>query len=305
MSSTDRRRAATRFSIDVMDGFCMSLADSVPGVSGGTVAFILGFYERLLASFQNAFSKDRESRRKALLYLLRIGAGWAVGMGLCVVLLNRVFETHVYFLSSIFMGLTVASVPLIIRSEAATLKAKKWACAFVPIGAAFVVSICLMRGNMSFGSSVDLSALTLPLGAYLFFAGAVGISAMALPGISGSSLLMILGVYLPMLEAVSGMLSLHAEYIPGLLLLVLGAAAGITLTVRLIRTCLRRYRAQTVFLIIGLLLGSLYAIAMGPATLDNPSPAMTVGSVNILGLLIGVSLIAALELIRRYVHKKR
>lgn len=103
-----KRGAAARLPIDMLDGFCMSLADSVPGVSGGTVAFILGFYEQLLASFQNAFSRDKGKRRSALLYLLRIGAGWAVGMGLCMVLLNRTFETHVYFLSSVFIGLTVA-----------------------------------------------------------------------------------------------------------------------------------------------------------------------------------------------------
>lgn len=294
-----KRMTAARVSLDVADGFFMSLADSVPGVSGGTVAFILGFYEELLASFQGVFSKVRQERRQALLYLLRIGAGWVVGMGLCMVLLNRVFETHVYFLSSVFMGLTVASIPVVIHEESSTLKEKKGACVFILIGAVFVVGICLLRGNVALDASIDLAALTLPTAAYLIFAGAVGISAMALPGISGSSLLMILGAYLPMLEAVSGLVTLHAEYIPGLLLLVLGAAAGITLTVRIIRSCLRLHRAQTVFLIIGLLIGSLYAIAIGPTTMSPPLPAMSIKTFSVLGFLIGAALIAGLELFKR------
>lgn len=181
-----------------------------------------------------------------------------------------------------------------IYGEARTLRARLAALAFVPVGAALVAGICLLRGNVAVGMDINLAALTLPSAAYLVLAGAVGISAMALPGISGSSLLMILGAYLPMLEAVSGLITLHTEYIPGLLLLVLGAAAGITLTVRVIRACLSRHRAETVSLIIGLLIGSVYAIIMGPTTLDTPEPAMDIGTFSLLGFLIGAALIAAL-----------
>ena len=68
-------------------GFCMALADSVPGVSGGTVAFILGFYDRFINALHDLLGRDNAVRKTALAYLLKLGVGWIVGMGLCVSLL--------------------------------------------------------------------------------------------------------------------------------------------------------------------------------------------------------------------------
>ena len=62
-------------------GFCMALADSVPGVSGGTIAFILGFYDRFLDALHSLFGMNADARRAAVRYLLKLGAGWVIGMG--------------------------------------------------------------------------------------------------------------------------------------------------------------------------------------------------------------------------------
>ena len=91
-------------------GFCMALADSVPGVSGGTIAFILGFYERFLDALHDLFQGTPAARKTALRYLLKLGLGWVVGMGSCVVLLSRLFEQNIYFMSSLFLGLTACSI---------------------------------------------------------------------------------------------------------------------------------------------------------------------------------------------------
>lgn len=69
-----------------LHGFCMALADSVPGVSGGTVAFILGFYDRFINALHDLFGRNSAARKTALLYLLKLGAGWIVGMALCAAL---------------------------------------------------------------------------------------------------------------------------------------------------------------------------------------------------------------------------
>ena len=105
-------------------GFCMALADSVPGVSGGTIAFILGFYDRFLDALHNVFGKDAGARKSAILYLLKLGVGWAFGMGACVLALSKLFEAHIYFMSSLFLGLTLASFPFVIRAERAALRGK-------------------------------------------------------------------------------------------------------------------------------------------------------------------------------------
>lgn len=81
-------------------GFCMALADSVPGVSGGTVAFILGFYDHFIGALHDLFGRDGTARKTALHYLLKLGAGWVIGMGLCVSLLANLFSAHIYFMSS-------------------------------------------------------------------------------------------------------------------------------------------------------------------------------------------------------------
>ena len=62
--------------LTAIHGFCMALADSVPGVSGGTIAFILGFYDRFLDALHSLFGKDNAARRAAIVYLLELGAGW-------------------------------------------------------------------------------------------------------------------------------------------------------------------------------------------------------------------------------------
>ena len=79
-----------------INGFCMALADSVPGVSGGTVAFILGFYDQFIGSIYNfAFGKMKE-KKSALGYLVKLGIGWAVGMVLAVLVLSALFESQIY-----------------------------------------------------------------------------------------------------------------------------------------------------------------------------------------------------------------
>ena len=100
-----------------INGFCMALADSVPGVSGGTVAFIMGFYDRFIGSIHDlAFGKMRE-KKSALRYLVKLGMGWVIGMAMAVVVLSALFESHIYAVSSLFIGFIAGAIPLIIKEE--------------------------------------------------------------------------------------------------------------------------------------------------------------------------------------------
>lgn len=94
-----------------MNGFCMALADSVPGVSGGTVAFIMGFYDQFIGSIHNlAFGKMKE-KKSAVMYLAKLGAGWVIGMAMAVVVLSALFESHIYAVSSLFIGFIGGAIP--------------------------------------------------------------------------------------------------------------------------------------------------------------------------------------------------
>lgn len=279
----------------------MALADSVPGVSGGTVAFIMGFYDRFINALHDLFGRDNAVHRTALLYLLKLGAGWIVGMALCVSLLADLFASHIYFMSSLFLGLTVSSVPFVALAEKSALR--RWQ--FVPfglLGAVLVVSLTMLRANSGL-LTVDMTNIQALDAVYLFLAGAVAITAMVLPGIFGSSILLITGVYLPVIQAIRQFLHLDLRVVPGLMALGLGVIAGVALSIRAIRTALQKYRSAMIWFILGLMLGSLYAIAMGPSSLQVPQPPLDTATFRPLAFLLGAGLLVGLELFRRRMER--
>ena len=111
--------------LNFIRGFCMALADSVPGVSGGTIAFILGFYDDFVNSLNNLISGDKDGRINALRFLGKIGIGWIVGFILSVLFITSIFEKNIYEINSLFLGFIIASIPLIVKSEINTLMKSK------------------------------------------------------------------------------------------------------------------------------------------------------------------------------------
>ena len=89
--------------LNAVRGFCMALADSVPGVSGGTIAFLLGFYDEFINSLNDLMGRDSKKRKKAFLFLVKLGIGWIIGFGLSVLILASLFEAHIYQISSVVL----------------------------------------------------------------------------------------------------------------------------------------------------------------------------------------------------------
>ena len=133
-----------------INGICMALADSVPGVSGGTIAFILGFYDKFIGSINDLIYEKGQKRKEALLYLAKLGIGWITGMIGAVLVLSSAFESHIYLISSLFMGFILASIPLILKEEKKTFLEEKKNILFTVLGIAVVVGICpIFRGCVS------------------------------------------------------------------------------------------------------------------------------------------------------------
>ena len=284
--------------LSAFHGLCMALADSVPGVSGGTIAFILGFYDALLRALHGLFSREKPVRRQSLRMLLRFGVGWGVGMAACILVLAELFELHIYFMCSLFLGLSAAAFPIVLRAERDALRNTARYAPLALLGAALVVGLTLLRADAAVSLRVDFSELRIWPLLYLFASGAVAVSAMILPGISGSALLLIAGVYLPAMHALRQLLRLDFSGLPGILALCLGAAAGAALAVRAIRDALRRFRSQMVWLILGLMAGSLYAIVVGPAGLQPQQPPVSPQTFSLPGFLLGAAVLLLLELLR-------
>lgn len=286
-------------------GFCMALADSVPGVSGGTIAFILGFYDKFINSLDDLMYGKKEKKVESLKFLIKIGIGWAIGMILAMLFLTQLFESHIYQVSSLFMGFILLSIPVIIKEEKDNLKGKYQNLIFTLIGIVIVALITYFNPMASGGETgVNITNLNIGLGIYIFLVGMVAISAMVLPGISGSTLLLIFGLYFPITTGIREFLHLHFEYFLPLCLFGFGVIAGILLVIRLIKLALKNARSQTIYCIIGLMIGSFYAIVMGPKTLAVPSDPMNFGTFNIVFFVIGGLLIFGLEKLKSVLEKK-
>lgn len=281
--------------IQFIRGFCMALADSVPGVSGGTVAFLLGFYDQFITSIDELLTGNIEKKKQAIFFLIKIGIGWIVGMVLAILILTSVFESHIYVISSLFIGFIIFAIPVVMKEEKECLSnRKKWAVPFILLGIV-VVSAITYFNPVSGGKGIQFDHLTVGIGIYVFFAGAIAICAMVLPGISGSTLLLIMGLYLPVITAVKELLHFNFSVFPTVFVFGCGVLVGIFGAVKVIRKALEKYRAQTIYLIIGLMLGSIYAVVMGPTTLETPQAAMSLDKFNIITFLIGGVIILGMQ----------
>lgn len=290
--------------IEAIRGFCMALADSVPGVSGGTIAFILGFYDNFIKALNDLIYANFEEKKKAILYLLKLGIGWIIGMILAVLILTSLFESHIYNVSSLFLGFIIFAIPLIIKEEKKVLKGNYKNLLFTLIGILIVVAITYFNPVSSSSTNINLANMNVGLAIYVFIAGMVAISAMVLPGISGSTLLLIFGLYLPVVSAVKELLHFNLAYLPAVIVFAVGVLSGVVLVIKLVKLALEKQRSKAIYTIIGLMLGSLYAIVMGPTTLEVAKDALSLNTFSIIFFIIGGLVIIGLDKLKEVLEKK-
>lgn len=243
-------------------GFAMGAADIVPGVSGGTVALVLGIYERLLAAisgFDGELLKrllrgDLRSaaRRVDFLFLALLGLGIATGVVGLAGLMSYLLTEHRELTFSAFFGLILASGVLVGR--------------MVRPGGTGPLAGCVALGAA--GAAVAFAIVTIaPIAApagllYTFACGAIAICAMILPGVSGAYLLLILGKY----EEVTGILKrlpkldVTASDVATVGVFCAGCALGLLMFSKLLRWLLARFHAPTMAVLCGFMIGSLYRV---------------------------------------------
>ncbi len=234
----------------------MGMAEVVPGVSGGTIAFITGIYDRLIDAIKRfdmglLQAWKRGGFRAAYehidgAFLSSLLAGMAVGVGVGVFLISHLLETYPIPLWAFFFGLILASVWYVGSSLSFNTKN----VAFLFLGA--VVALGIVMGVPASGNE----ALW-----FVFLSGMLAVSALMLPGISGSFILLLLGMYSYILPAVKAFLSgPDWEHFQILLVFGLGMLLGLAAFSRLLSYLLHRYHEQMYALLAGFMLGSLYKI---------------------------------------------
>src|SRR5574344_376610 len=281
----------------VLDGILMSAADTIPGVSGSTVAFILGFYDKFIKSLHDCVNKDKQLRKEGIIFILKLLPGFTIGMILSILILAAVIENHCYFLSSMFLGLTIASIPFLVFQERKTIAGHYTYLALTFLGILLSIGMYFIKFVFSV-TVVDFHTLTAGQYFYLFFVNAFGMASMLLPGMSGSSLLLILGVYTPMITAVHDLLPLDFSVIPGLIPAVSGMLLGSVLSIKSVKNFIEQHRCAAMYLIFGLIAGSTYAIIQAPTIRPDPLEPLTLSTFNIPAFLIGIGFLGLLEVLK-------
>jgi len=224
-------------------GMAMGLADIVPGVSGGTVALILGIYERLIQGLSNIRmdtiinSLKRNDGGINLELFIPLGAG----IGLAFILMSNIIlfplEDMASFTYAFFFTLILGSAILLLRSEKLTSPAN-------------LIFTMAGLGLAYYFVGLDSTQIghSLP---FIFISGFIAITAMILPGISGALILLFLNQYAFMLDALRGFHWLE------IITFLTGAVISLLTFSRILNRLLKNYRAQTVAFLIGLMLGAL------------------------------------------------
>lgn len=231
-------------------GLIMGAADLVPGVSGGTIAFISGIYDRLingiksfdLTTLRLLFGgKFRELwARVPVTFFVALGLGLVTAILSLSHVLSGLFKSHPVQLWSFFFGLVLGSIVLLIRET------WRWHVADYLAFIATAIGTYWLVGMQAFQTPSS------PF--YLFLAGAIAICAMILPGISGSYLLVIMGKYQQVLEAVN-----HRDFV-SLAIFISGIAVGILSFVRIVSWLLHRWRHVTLVALTGIIAGALRTV---------------------------------------------
>jgi putative membrane protein len=259
-----------------LKGFCMGASDVIPGVSGGTIAFILGIYEDLIQSIKSidlnflktllTFKFNDLFRNPSLRFLVALGLGILSAILSLARVLSWLIQTHPVLIWSFFFGLVLASV------FAVGHHLKTWNLAMV------LSLFCGASGAYLLVGIVPLSTPDAPW--FLFLCGAVAICAMILPGISGSFILVLLGKYFYILEAV------NQRNLVTLFLVTVGAGFGLISFVRILNWLFKHFHDLTIAVLTGLMLGALRKVWPWKETVksitDSQGHTIPISQVNIL-----------------------
>ncbi|MDA0912295.1 MAG: DUF368 domain-containing protein [Bacteroidetes bacterium] len=231
-------------------GMAMGIADLIPGVSGGTIALITGIYDPFIGSISSIkFGLIKTLKNQGIkgvweevngAFLVALFAGIATSLFTFSTVLHQLLEHHPSNLFAFFFGLIAASVPIIWRE---VTHWKVHAIAIFLVGVAITFSISLLPP-----ASSDLSPM------YLFVCGCLAACAMILPGISGSFILLLLGAYSTIIQAVKDF-ELSILIVTGL-----GVVVGLLGFSKGLKSLLSKHRNAMMALLVGLLFGSLNAV---------------------------------------------
>ena len=267
----------------VLKGFFMGIANVIPGVSGGTIAIILGIYEEFIGAISNLF-KDI---KKNILFLLPIG----IGMGLAIVTTSKVvgysYDNFPLPTLLFFVGLVFGGIPMLLGNVKNDKESKKISN-YIIAALTFALVIFMASYKFIFSMNGEVNLASIDIGGYilLFIVGIIAAATMVIPGISGSLVLMILGYYYPIINTINGVLkgdTLHSLTVLGVF--GVGVVIGILSISKLLEFLFKKYKTKTYFGVLGFVFASILAIPLSACI------ELTDITVNIEQAIIGIVLL--------------
>lgn len=270
----------------VIKGFFMGIANVIPGVSGGTIAIILGIYEKFISAISNLFKNIKENFR----FLIPV----VIGMVLAILILSSVIE-YSYDNFPIptmlfFVGLVLGGIPMLLKNVIGRKECKMFS-SYIILIFTFSLVILMACSNLIFGTVKEVNLLELNIGGYilLFIVGVIAAATMVIPGISGSLMLMLLGYYYPIIERINDFVGFNNLTKNILILGVfgIGVLVGIVLISKLLEILFERYNTKTYFGVLGFIFASILAIPI--------STCLQISNLtfNLMQLIIGILLLIA------------
>lgn len=238
-------------------GIVLGVAFVIPGVSGGTLAVLMGIYEELIEAASN-FYKSIADFKKYIMYLLPIGLGVVFSVAVFAKLIKFGLDKAPIITILIFLGMIIGGIPALVRNVKGT-KINLKDMTLMLVGLIIVISMLIFHKS---NTNVVLTNMSITGYITLFLVGAIAAVTMVVPGISGSFTLMLIGYYEPILNLVNDITSFK-NLGPNLILIfifMLGVFIGIIFISKIIEWCLKHYKRETYYAIIGFVLSSIISV---------------------------------------------
>lgn len=258
-------------------GIIIGIANIIPGVSGGTMAVILNIYDKILLAL------SKENIQKNLKFLLALGAGTLSGILLFSNAITFLFENYFMATNFCFIGLVLGSVPMVFqKARFEKIHRKNWIVFLTALLFMIGLAIIKMMPDAADGLFTAEELPLLPQMVWLFTSAIISTIGMILPGISGSFIMLLLGVYAMTLKAIT-------EFN---LMILIPVAAGVglggILGVKIVKNLILQHPQAMYLGILGLMTGSLFIIFPGFA-LDREGMVSLLGLVLCTGISYGFS----------------
>ena len=258
-----------RWVINFFKGIAISIATMIPGVSGGTMAMILNVYDDLIHAVSSFF----EDWKKHSKLILELALGGITGVLIFSRLIERDLDKFPVVMSFFFIGVILGGVPLLYK-KAISIEKKKINYIYLIVG--FLIAMFFSNGPEALKTVAGFNDGVNTL--FLILAGIIIAVALILPGISGSFMLLIFGLYDMTLNAIN---TLNIKF---LIPIIIGLLIGTIATAKIIEKLIKRFPGKTYMMILGFVLGSIFAI--------YPSGAEKINILqSIIALISGIILI--------------